>query len=203
LIVHSWNKTLLHNSSEYFLSRITRLRTQDPNAIKEFVAEYEPFIRRTLRFRIARAALKSAADSVDVCNSVMGSFLIRLAAGSYKIETEEDLRKLLGAIANKKFLMLNRREQAEKRARSQTRSINEMPELAAENLHHPSEQIEIEELSVEINKRLSHEERLLLDRRRNGLSWMKIAEEFGEDTQLLRKRLSRAIQRVAEELGLD
>ena len=114
------NKT----STSDFGDFLTRLRLGDDDAIRSFVSKYEPFIRRTLRFRIARASLQSAADSVDVCQSVLGGFLLRLAAGDYTLTSEDDLRRLLVAIANKKFLVLNRRETAAKRDHRHTQSLD-------------------------------------------------------------------------------
>ncbi len=119
-----------NTSTSNFDGFLTRLRLGDDDAIREFVSKYEPYIRRALRFRIARASLQSAADSVDVCQSVLGGFLLRLAAGDYTLASEEDLRRLLVAIANKKFLVLNRRETAAKRDHRQTKSIDNMKKLA-------------------------------------------------------------------------
>lgn len=45
---------------------LNRLRNRDEFAIESFVAKYEPFIRRSIRFRLARSSLGAAADSVDV-----------------------------------------------------------------------------------------------------------------------------------------
>ena len=72
-----------------FVDFLARLRLGDDDAIRSFVSKYEPFIRRTLRFRIARASLQTAADSVDVCQSVLGGFLLRLAAGDYTITVKD------------------------------------------------------------------------------------------------------------------
>ncbi len=113
-----------------FFEYLGKLQHHDSDVVREFVERYEPYIRRTVRFRINRSSLQTAADSVDVCNSVLGSFLLRLAAGEYAIASEEDLHKLLMSIAKKKFLMLNRKESAAKRARSQTQSLSDLPELA-------------------------------------------------------------------------
>ena len=114
-----------------FVDRLARLQTGDVAEIELFVSQYEPFIRRALRFRIDRASLRAAADSVDVCQSVLIGFLLRLSAGEYEIGSEDDLQKLLMAIARKKFLRLSRYEMADKRCRARTRSLHTMPELAA------------------------------------------------------------------------
>lgn len=182
---------------------LSRLRLGDDTAVREFVSKYEPYIRRALRFRIARASLQSAADSVDVCQSVLGGFLLHLAAGDYALASEEDLRRLLVAIANKKFLVLNRRETAAKRDHRQTKSIDNMKELADSVGGEAIEVVDHLDLLREVTKRLTPDEQRLFSLRREGLPWNTISERLSEDILLLRKRLSRAINRVAVELKLE
>ncbi len=100
-----------------FLDQLRSIRAGESKAVELFVATYEPFIRRTIRHRLGRAALRSVADSIDVCQSVLGSFLIRLSAGEYELKSERDLQRLLVAISQNKFKALQRREMAEKRDR--------------------------------------------------------------------------------------
>lgn len=118
-------------SPDAFAQRLARLRSGEPDEVEWFVRQYEPYLRRAIRFRLSRTALKAIADSVDVCQSVLSSFLLRLSAGDYQIDGEKHLKHLLISIANKKFLMLNRRESAAKRDRDQTVSLSLIPEVAS------------------------------------------------------------------------
>ena len=194
-----------------FAERLNRLRAGDDAEIEQFVAKYEPFIRRTVRFRIARASLNPAADSVDVCQSVLIGFLMRLSAGEYVLNSEDDLRKLLVAIANKKFLRLSRHENAAKRCRAQTQSLSDLPELADGSNSFPSgltsyssvSRMNTNDLLKQLSLRMSAQEMELYRLRSQGNNWATISEQLGESPSILRKRLSRAIQRVATELGLD
>ncbi len=186
----------------FFQQHLLKLRSGNANAIAEFVAQYEPYIRRSLRFRIVRASLQSAADSADVCQSVLGSFLLRLSAGEYAIHTEEDLRKLLTTIANNKFLELSRHESAAKRDRSITESWSEKHELSTSHKQDPAEEIIFTEMQTHLARRLSSHELELLELRRAGKDWAEIAELLQEEQTALRKRYSRALNRVARELGL-
>ncbi len=187
----------------FFEAQLRQLRSGNAHAIAEFVARYEPYIRRSLRFRIVRASLQSAADSADVCQSVLGSFLLRLSAGEYALQTEDDLRKLLTTIANKKFLEFSRHESAAKRDRSITESWSERHELATSNMHDPAAGIIFSEMQSHLVQRLSPHELELLQLRRSGKDWAEIAEQLQEEQTLLRKRYSRALNRVARELGLE
>ena len=190
-------------SSLQFENQLARIRLGDPGAINEFVAKYEQYIRRTLRFRLQRSSLQPVADSVDVCQSVMGSFLLRMTAGEYEIQTEEDLRKLLAGIAKKKFLMLARHESAQKRDRRCTESLSDHPELPSRQAERPSQRLVLEELHDAVVIRLSLQEQELFKCRSQGMSWLDIGAQVQEDPLVLRKRLSRAIERIAVELGLE
>lgn len=185
-----------------FLTYVRDLRSSEPEAIDRFMLRYQPFIRRSLRFRIARASLQPAADSVDLCQSVLGSFLIRLTAGEYELRSEEDLRNLLVAIASKKFLMFARRESATKRDRRITESIQEHPELASQRIG-PQTVVLMRELRQEMLLRLSNQEQELLKLREAGTTWTEIGQKLHEDSTTLRQRFSRAIRRVALQLGIE
>ena len=83
---------------------IRRVRAGDQDAAAVLVKRYEPAIRRAVRFRLADARLGPLLDSMDICQSVLGSFFIRAATGQYKLETPEQLLKLLTTMARNKLI---------------------------------------------------------------------------------------------------
>jgi RNA polymerase sigma factor (sigma-70 family) len=186
-----------------FAKRLTALRAGESAAIDAFVQQYESYIRRTIRFRISSAALQPIVDSVDICQSVFGSFLLRLGAGQYEIESEEDLRKLLYTIAGRKFVSLRRHERSSKRDRSQTRSLNEISSLVDNQTDDPVNAASLRELQIKCYELLTDHEQTLLTLRQEGKSWDEIAAELHTDPIILRKRLSRAIDRIILDLGLE
>ena len=189
-------------SAEFF-DQLRSIRAGEPRAVELFVATYEPFIRRTIRHRLGRAALRSVADSIDVCQSVFGSFLIRMAAGEYELKSERDLQRLLVAITQNKFMALQRREMAEKRDRRITVSLNSVDDIEDYRQTNDEQSARQVELLSAFEQSLSIEERQLFMMRRQGLEWSVIAEDLKENAVVLRKRLSRAVQRVARELGIE
>jgi RNA polymerase sigma-70 factor (ECF subfamily) len=62
--------------------------------------------------------------------------------------------------------------------------------------------VEARDLWQEVQCRLSEEERLLVELRQQGLDWASIASQRGSSPEALRKRLARAAERIARELGL-
>ena len=67
----------------------------------------------------------------------------------------------------------------------------------------PSQHAAARELLLEARRRLSPEERQLLELREQGHEWAAIATTLGGNPEALRKQLARAVQRVARQLGLD
>ena len=59
--------------------------------------------------------LRRACDSLDLCQAVLGSFFVRVAAGQYEVDAPEQLLKLLATMLRNKVSKLARHEQAERR----------------------------------------------------------------------------------------
>ncbi len=179
---------------------VGKLRAFDSDAVNEFVRMYDPFIRRTIRRRLSDARLQSIADSVDVCQSAMGSFLIRLAAGQYDLTDRRAMEGLLITIAHRKLLALVRREYADRRDRNRN-SRAEASELPSPQGPSVSQVLEMRDVIARALTLLPDHERRLFDLRQMGMSWAEIANAVGESAPVLRKRLSRALSQVALDLG--
>src|SRR5262249_61913437 len=100
---------------ESFVELGRRVRTGDPVAAAELVRRYEPAIRRVVRVRLGGGRVAALFDSMDVCQSVLGSFFLRAAAGQYTLDTPEDLLRLLTAMARNKLAFQVRKQRAQKR----------------------------------------------------------------------------------------
>jgi RNA polymerase sigma factor (sigma-70 family) len=185
-----------------FADLIRRVRDRDPDAARELVNRYESTIRRVIRIRLRDANLRRLLDSTDICQSVMASFFVRTALGQYEVETPEALVNLLTAIARNKLA-----NQAN-RLRSQRRDVRRdamgedatphVPDAASD----PSEQASARELLDKVRDRLSPDERYLAEQRALGRPWQELADELGGTDVALRKKLTRALDRVMAELGL-
>jgi RNA polymerase sigma-70 factor (ECF subfamily) len=182
---------------------IRRVRAGDQDAAAVLVKRYEPAIRRAVRFRLADARLGTLLDSMDICQSVMASFFVRVASGQYKLETPEQLVKLLTTMARNKLISQARKQHAQRRdtRRSMPRSPDEGGLVSAQQS--PSNQVALRDLLEAVQRRLSPDERRIMELRGSGGDWASIALEMGGSAEALRRRLSRALDRVGEELGLD
>jgi RNA polymerase sigma-70 factor (ECF subfamily) len=182
---------------------LRRVRAGDQDAAAVLVKRYEPAIRRAVRFRLPEAGLGALLDSMDICQSVLGSFFIRAATGQYKLESPEQLLKLLTTMARNKLISHARRQHAQRRDSRRVSSADEYPGGTVSTHQSPSKLVSQRELLQEIERRLSPDERRMLELRNEGHEWTTIASELGGNPDTLRRRLSRALDRVAGQLGLD
>lgn len=185
-----------------FDERIALLRAGDPGVIQQFVSDYEPFLRRALRAKLTKAALRHVADSNDLSQSVLGSFLIRIRNGEFQITEEKDLGRLLMTFAIRKFAALSRREYAGKRDRKRVRRIKS-DSCLIDPATNPEVTVEKQELLEEVCRRLNASDLQLFELRQSGQSWDQISQMLDRDPALLRKQLSRALNRIAAELNED
>ena len=187
-----------------FTAFIRRIRAGDEQAARELVERYEPVIRREVRLRMHDARLRRRFDSMDICQSVLGSFFVRAAAGDYDLDRPEQLLNLLVAMAQNKLAFQARFHLRQRR--DPRRLDPDGPALLGEvatSDPSPSKQVALRELLGEFRQRLSDEERRLADLRCQGRGWDEIAAELGGTPDGRRMQLSRAADRVARRLGLD
>jgi RNA polymerase sigma-70 factor (ECF subfamily) len=186
-----------------FQDLIRQVRDGNGDAAAELVRRYEPAIRRVVRLRLTDARLRRVFDSMDVCQSVFGSFFARAAMGQYDLDNSDQLLKLLAQMARHKVTDRMRRERAERRDLARLEENSRAGQEVAAVGASPSQQVAWQELLAEFRKRLTSEEIELADLRAQGRGWADIALERGESPEALRKRLARGLDRVAEQLGLD
>ena len=87
----------------------------DEQAAFELVRQYEPLIRREVRFALEDRNLGRLFDSMDVCQSVMASFFVRAASGQYDLERPEQLVSLLVVMTRNKLSSAARQQRRLKR----------------------------------------------------------------------------------------
>jgi RNA polymerase sigma-70 factor (ECF subfamily) len=185
-----------------FHELIRKVRAGDERAAAELVRTYEPAIRRAVRIRLRDQRLRRLFDSMDICQSVLASFFVRVALGQYELEQAGHLVGLLTRMAQHKVADQARRQRAECRDFGRVAGVALADGVAAPGVS-PDRQVALDDLLREFHSRLSPEEARLAELRAQGHGWDEIAAEVGEGAEALRKRLARAVERVARELDLD
>ncbi|MGD9635312.1 MAG: RNA polymerase sigma factor [Pirellulales bacterium] len=181
---------------------LAQVRKGDQDAAAELVRIYEPTIRRVVRLRLANAPLTAVLDSTDICQSVLASFFVRVNLGQYSLDTPEQLVKLLATMARSKLAAQVRREQAQRRDRRRTVAAADDQQLVG-SVATPSRQVAARDLLDHVRRRLSPDERALAELRHEGRDWAAVADQLGGSPDALRMKLTRAIDRVARELGVE
>jgi RNA polymerase sigma-70 factor (ECF subfamily) len=184
-----------------FAQWMARVRAGDPAAAEELVRRYERAVRVAVRVRLTDPALRRLFDSADICQSVLRSFFVRAAAGQFDLNEPNDLIGLLVRMAQNKFGELARFHRRQRRDVRRA-AADKLPEVAQPGPG-PRRRAEGREALGELLERLGPEERELAQRRALGQTWAEIAADMGGTPQGHRMRLSRAIDRLAPELGLD
>lgn len=186
-----------------FQDLIRRVRDRDEHAASELVRRYESVIRRVVRIHLRDARLRKTLDSMDICQSVLASFFVRAALGQYELDSPEKLLQLLTAITRNKLTNQANRQRAQCRDFRREISIGEDAERVLDQASDPSEQVSAREILQKVRERLNTDERYLAEQRALGRGWADLAQELGGTAVALRKKLSRALDLVMTELGLD
>jgi RNA polymerase sigma-70 factor (ECF subfamily) len=191
------------SAADPFADLVRRLRAGEEEAAVELVRSYESVVRREARLRLRDPRLRRVFDSMDICQSVLGSFLLRAAAGQYELDGPSQLVRLLVGITRRKVAAAARKQQASNRDYRRVEGLDPGWCPTGDSGPSASRIVSGRELLEELRRRLSAEERQLVELRAQGLGWDEVARELGGTGEGRRKQLHRATRRVALELGLE
>jgi RNA polymerase sigma-70 factor (ECF subfamily) len=194
----------MEQAIQEFRQLVERVRLGERDAAAELVRLYEPEIRRSIRVRLTDPRLRRVIDSLDVCQSVLANFFVRVSLGEFDLDQPSDLIRLLVAMVRHKVVDQTRRHHADirdaRRVEGLTDSrIDRLPSGAAT----PERIATDRDLLNSVRSRLSEEERFLADQRALGREWPELAKELASAPDALRKKLSRALDRVSRELRIE
>ena len=182
---------------------IRRVRDRDEAAATELVRRYESAIRRVIRIHLRDMRMRRVLDSMDICQSVLASFFVRTALGQYELETPAQLLHLLTSITRNKLANQANRLRAQRRDIGREAPLGDGADRLLDQASDPSEQASAKEILEKVRGRLDEQELFLAEQRALGRGWKEIATEIGGTDVALRKKLTRALNRVMTELGLD
>jgi RNA polymerase sigma-70 factor (ECF subfamily) len=186
-----------------FQTLIARVKSGDQDAAAELVRTYEPTIRVMVRRRLTDPKLRRVFDSMDVCQSVLAKFFQAASTDQVQLTSPQDLLNLLATMARNKIISHARKQSAARRQPEQGAPADWRESAHAAPGPSPSQVVSSDELHQEVSQRLTAEERQLAELRAAGRSWSEIASEVGGSPDGLRMQYTRAVARVARELGLD
>jgi RNA polymerase sigma factor (sigma-70 family) len=184
-----------------FQELMDRVRAGDAEAAAELVRRYEPVLRRTVRVRMRDQRLRRVFDSMDVTQSVLGSFFVRAAKGQYEVDTPEQVEKLLARMARNKLADQVDRQRAACRDNRRVEDDGLEGREIIGGVPTPSREAAARDTLGKVRQLLTEEEMQLLELREAGHDWAEIARLMNGSAEALRKKLARALERVADQLG--
>jgi RNA polymerase sigma factor (sigma-70 family) len=186
-----------------FLELLRRIRAGDETAALALHATYAEQLRRIIRVQLTQPALRRQMDSLDICQSVFADFFVRTALGQYDLESPTELLRLLATMARHRVVYHAQKRRAARRGirRVEAGAIEDFALTSSGGT--PNQIVSARELLRQCQKRLSAEERSLVDRRRSGQGWEEIAAAVGRSADAVRKQYKRAIERVSGDLGIE
>jgi RNA polymerase sigma-70 factor (ECF subfamily) len=186
-----------------FADFLGRIRAGDMQAAADLVRRFEPVVRMEVRLRLRDPRLRRVFDSMDICQSVLASFFVRTAAGQYDLQDSGQLVRLLVSIARNKVAYHARHERAERRDNRRIEPADAGTHDVPGSDPTPSHVVSGRDLLDQVRRRLTAEECRLADLRAQGHGWVEIARALGGTPDARRIQLSRGIERVTRQLGLD
>jgi RNA polymerase sigma-70 factor (ECF subfamily) len=179
------------------------VRNGNQEAAAELVRRHGSAVRRFVRFRLTHPRMRALLDSMDICQSVLASFFFRATAGQYDVDSPDQLVQLLSRMARNKLASHARKEHVGRYDARRPEDLMDHTEGLRSRASNPAEEISARELCQKALGLLTNEERELVERRREGCDWATIALEKGSTAIVVRKKFSRAIDRVLKEVGLE
>jgi RNA polymerase sigma-70 factor (ECF subfamily) len=185
-----------------FHDLLRRLRSGEREAYAALVERYGSILRMVVRARLTDPGLRRVFDSVDICQSVFLNFYLRITAGEFDLESPKQLLSLLATMARNSLSNQAKRQHADKRDLCRLDQEAAPETVLVDPGPSPSSIVAGKELLEKVRARFSHEERWLAEQRSLGRNWADIASELGETPDMLRMRLTRAMDRIGHELGI-
>jgi len=189
------------SESDAFTKLMKRVRSGEAEAAAELIRLYETELRVIIRARLRDQRLRRTLESMDICQSVLGNFFVRAAAGQFDLESSEQLVKLLGQMIRNKVTDHARRATADRRdvGRLHAEDAGELPLTAGDT---PSQIVAANELAARFRLQLTADEQAILTQRQQGATWEELAKERQTTPEALRKAYQRAVDRAAQAAGL-
>lgn len=194
------------NSNVVFQILIDRARRRDEGAASELVRLLSPGLQTTVRHRLNQWRLRQMLDPEDISQAVLAEFFARLVRGELEFDDQAAAARFLGRVARNRVLDEVRKVLAARRGSGHRASTNVDDHClagVAGNTGTPSAAVSSEEMIKTVYARLAPDERELAQRRARGDDWAEIAAETGGSAEALRKKLTRAFERVLDELNLN
>lgn len=178
---------------------MARVRAGDAVAAAELVGQYERAVRVAVRVRLTDPKLRRQFDSLDVCQSVLASFFVRVAAGQFDLRSPQQLVSLLVKMAQNKLLVQVKRATRLRRDVGRDRPAEDGG-LLVDFGPGPDQIAAGRELLARVLAELPAGEQEVARLRAAGHTWEEIATGLGQSPDTVRIRFTRSLDRLTGDL---
>jgi RNA polymerase sigma-70 factor (ECF subfamily) len=186
-----------------FSNLVRRVRAGDAAAAEEIVRRFESAVRVAVRTRLLDSRLRWQFDSMDICQSVLASFFVRVAAGQYDLRHPAQLVALLTKMAHNKLAWHARHSGQQRRDVRRTSHSADVATAIASCEAGPDRQAISRELLDQVWQHMDEELRSIASRRLQGMNWAQIADTMGGTDDSRRKQYQRGLDRIARLVGIE
>jgi RNA polymerase sigma factor (sigma-70 family) len=184
--------------SHAFQELIRGVRAGDQDAAAELVEQFGPELRRAVRMRLTDPRLRRKYDSLDICQSVLANFFVRIVGGQFVLPAPGHLVRLLVRMAHNK-LVDHARKPDHRREAENAGDLG----IAAGPDDSPSNIVAQSDLAAAVREQLTEEETRIAELRADGCGWAEIAATLGATADGVRKKMDRAIERLCRRFDFD
>jgi RNA polymerase sigma-70 factor (ECF subfamily) len=186
-----------------FPGLIERVRRGDDDAATEIVRRYEPELRRFIGMRLTSPSVRRFVDSFDICQSVLARFFVHVTNEELDLSDPQKLKAMLLTIARNRVYDAVAWQHAGKRDARRLYAGGEEPLDGVPDADDtPSRILAAQEIVAAVYDAIAPEDRPLVEARMQGQDWAELAKTAGSTPEAVRKRVTRAIDRAAKDLGL-
>jgi RNA polymerase sigma-70 factor (ECF subfamily) len=192
---------VMHNDED-FTELVARAKSGDEVAIRDFLRRFEPEVRLMVRGRLPKK-LRTQFDSVDFVQTVWQSFFAESPKARPDFENVEHLRAFLaGVVRNKVFQQHRRLTRTEKYDLSREerlyvrRGDREVALDVISTDPSPSAAAQAHDRLAQLTAGRSEREVEVISLRRQGLTFLEIAERTGINERTVRRMIETARARM-------
>jgi RNA polymerase sigma-70 factor (ECF subfamily) len=186
-----------------FSELVTRIRNGEEAAAHELVRRYEFTIRVAVRIRLSDPALRRQFDSMDICQSVLGSFFLHVSSGAYTLDDPRQLVALLTEMAKNKLAMHARQHTRRRRDIRRTKSLDAQQNQLPSREVSPYQQVADRDQLALAYKMMGPAVCEMIHMRMAGTPWEEVATRLGGTADARRKQYQRALGQTARKLLLS
>jgi RNA polymerase sigma-70 factor (ECF subfamily) len=182
---------------------IGRVRAGDADAATELVRRFESPVRVAVRARLFDSEMRRQFDSMDICQSVLASFFVRVAAGQFELQRPAQLVALLTRMAQHKLAWHVRHNLRQRRDIRRSEAAGTDVSQLCSTAPDPARRMQGKELLEKTWQRMDPQMREIASRRVDGQTWRQVADAMGGTVGARKKQFQRGLDEIAQELGID